>query len=74
MPFHATFRGQPSGTASLTKLPNGTYLIRPPSRDFRAIIGRKHGTLCYSGTANLGPVTLTTPLVAGDKPILRDRT
>lgn len=59
---------------SLIALPDGTYQCKPPSRDFRAIIGRKHGTLCYSGTANLGPVTLTTPLVAGDRPILRDRT
>lgn len=59
---------------ALIALPDGTYQIKPPSRNFRAIIGRKTGTLCYSGTDNIGPVTLTTPLVGNDTPILRDRT
>lgn len=60
---------------SLRALPDGTYLIQPPSPfDYRVILGRKTGTVCYSGVPTTNPVTLTTPLVAGDTPILRART
>lgn len=75
MPRYALPRGTPKGSFRLKKYPDGTYLIRPQSPfNHRVILGRKTGTVCYNNIPFTNPVTLTTPLVGTDTPILRDRT
>lgn len=74
MPFHANIKGPTTGNFKCRKLANGKYFIRPPSRNFRAIISRKTGTVCYSGLNNLAPVTLTQAVPGTDTTIVKPGT
>lgn len=50
----------------MRKLPDGTYLIKPPSNNLCIIRAEPSGTICYSGIPHQSPVTLTTPLPDGN--------
>lgn len=55
----------------MRKLPNGKYLIKPPSRNLIQIISRPSGTVCYTGIPLVNPVTLTTPVPQGEQAYLK---